>query len=115
MSEFGGAKLARCMDAQVVDIFVTIFDCEQAFPGTAQCVTRHVKDMLTSMGGIRGMFPLFAQLDQPLFCPRPLSPISSKQSILPEAEHLSVSSQKNVYKVTSRLVLFCFCYFINSC
>lgn len=34
--------------------------------GVHQCVTRNVKDVIHCLGGIRVLFPLFAQLDQPL-------------------------------------------------
>lgn len=36
-----------------------------SLPGTHQCVTRHVKDVMTCLGGIQVLFPLIAQLDQP--------------------------------------------------
>ena len=36
------------------------------FPGTHQCVTRHVGDVLHCLGGISVFFPLFAQLDYPV-------------------------------------------------
>jgi hypothetical protein len=41
-----------------------------SLPGTYQCVTRHVKDVLHCLGGIRVLFPLFAQLDQPVKVPK---------------------------------------------
>jgi hypothetical protein len=35
-------------------------------PGTHQCSTRDINDMLDCMGGIRVLFPIFVQLDQPI-------------------------------------------------
>jgi len=42
--------------------------------GIHLCVTRNVKDVVHCLGGIRVLFPLFAQLDQPLL-PMPCSDI----------------------------------------
>lgn len=33
--------------------------------GTYHCCTRHVKDVLKCLGGIKVLFPFFSQLDQP--------------------------------------------------
>ena len=39
-------------------------------PGTHQCTTRDINDTLDCLGGIRVLFPLFVQLDQPARLPR---------------------------------------------
>lgn len=48
-----------------------------SLPGTHQCVTRHVKDVLHCLGGIRVLFPLFGQLDQPTKVPKSAASIAA--------------------------------------
>jgi Beige/BEACH domain/Neurobeachin beta propeller domain/Neurobeachin/BDCP, DUF4704 alpha solenoid region/Neurobeachin alpha solenoid region/PH domain associated with Beige/BEACH len=38
----------------------------KGLPGTHQCITRHVNDVIHCLGGIRVLFPLLSQLDYPI-------------------------------------------------
>lgn len=50
-----------------------------SLPGTHQCVTRHVKDVIACLGGIQVLLPLFAQVDLPTWKTREVAEVQSTQ------------------------------------
>lgn len=78
-----------------------------SLPGTHQCVTRHVKDVITCLGGIQVLLPLFAQVDLPT---RKGHELSSGHNIMRRRYSLEVHSPQQALSSTCEAELADFSY-----